>query len=451
MNPAIVLPKQRKQVEVATTVKRAIWLYFWLLIFEGALRKWVFPGLASPLLLVREPVAVYILWSAWSRNRFPRNPYIAITVAISVLGGITAVLLGHGNLTVALFGARISLLHFPLLFIIGSYFSRDDVLQVGRVLLWLTLPMAILIAFQFYSPQSAWVNRGIGGDGAGGGFAGAMGYFRPPATFSFISGTVQFFGLAAAYISYFWINPKTVNRLLLISATIGLLAAIPLSISRSLFYQILLSTAFIGVAVSRNPKFLGRFLVSGIALVMVFALLNQTNLFQTSTEAFTERFTNATEQEGGIKGTLVDRFLGGMLGAINDSGDLPFFGAGMGIGTNAGAQMLTGSRMSFLISEGEWGRLIGEMGLLMGLILILVRVALVVNLSISSYRSLRRGDMLPWMLLSFGLLMILQGQWAQPTSLGFATIAGGLLLASLSELRLTQHTSTSRHSHKIRV
>src|SRR5258708_39486843 len=37
---------------------RFIFLYFWLLIFEGSLRKWVLPGLAAPLLVIRDPPAV---------------------------------------------------------------------------------------------------------------------------------------------------------------------------------------------------------------------------------------------------------------------------------------------------------------------------------------------------------------------------------------------------------
>ena len=30
-------------------LKAAVWLYFILLIFEGALRKWVFPALSTPI------------------------------------------------------------------------------------------------------------------------------------------------------------------------------------------------------------------------------------------------------------------------------------------------------------------------------------------------------------------------------------------------------------------
>ena len=39
-------------------LKIGIWIYFYLLIFEGALRKWFLPSLATPLLVVRDPVAL---------------------------------------------------------------------------------------------------------------------------------------------------------------------------------------------------------------------------------------------------------------------------------------------------------------------------------------------------------------------------------------------------------
>ena len=68
--------------------------------------------------------------------------------------------------------------------------------------------MTLLIALQFYSPQSAWVNRGIGGDIKGGGFTGALGYFRPPGTFSFTTGVSQFFSFTAAFIIFFGLIPK---------------------------------------------------------------------------------------------------------------------------------------------------------------------------------------------------------------------------------------------------
>ena len=44
--------------DLVAPVKGAIWFYFWLLLGEGILRKWVLPGFSDVLLLVRDPVAV---------------------------------------------------------------------------------------------------------------------------------------------------------------------------------------------------------------------------------------------------------------------------------------------------------------------------------------------------------------------------------------------------------
>ncbi|HEY4284826.1 MAG TPA: hypothetical protein VGM62_17320, partial [Chthoniobacterales bacterium] len=41
-------------------IRYLIWLYFWLLLVEGALRKWLLPDLSNPLLVIRDPVALAI-------------------------------------------------------------------------------------------------------------------------------------------------------------------------------------------------------------------------------------------------------------------------------------------------------------------------------------------------------------------------------------------------------
>lgn len=413
-------------------IRKGIWLYFLLLLFEGALRKWVFPGLATPLLVVRDPIALWLVLMAWYRGLLPANVYMAGTVMIGFIGLFTATLLGHGNIQVAIYGMRILVFHFPLMFVIGRIFIRADVLQVGRVTLYIAIPMAILVAMQFYSPQSAWVNIGVGGDTEGAGFAGAMGYFRPPGTFSFTTGNVQFFGLVAPFVLYFWLNPKEINKLVLVGATAALLAAVPLSISRSLFFQVGVAVMFAVLAVSRNAKYARQMMLTGVIGIVALAVLSHTSFFQTATEAFFERFDTANEVEGGLDGVLIDRYFGGMMGALTQSGDLPFFGMGIGMGTNAGSMLMTGG-VEYLISEGEWGRLIGEMGPLLGIALIVLRLAFCAKISVAAYAKVRHGDLLPWMVLSFALLVIPQGQWAQPTALGFSTLLGGLVIASLRE------------------
>ncbi|MEI6946688.1 hypothetical protein V9K67_05755 [Paraflavisolibacter sp. H34] len=411
-------------------LKKGIWAYFLLLVFEGALRKWVLPGLATPLLIIRDPVAFWLLVMAWKRGLLPNDLTLAGMMLIGLLTTFTGFYLGHGNLFVVLYGARIFLLHFPLIFVIGNIFTASDAVKVGKVVLWLCIPMTSIILLQFYSPQSAWINRGIGGDMNGSGFSGAMGYFRPSGTFSFTSGVSSFFAFAAAYIFYFWFQTRSMNRLVLVVATFCLLVAIPISISRTLFFSVIVSLCFACGIMLKKPKYLGRVLFAGLVLVMLSFLLSKNSEFQHAIQVFGARFESANNQEGGLEGVLLDRYLGGMIDALRTSSAHYYFGFGSGMGTNVGAMLLSG-KQTFLISEGEWGRLIGELGPLMGMLVIFLRIRLSAKMAIGAYSKLQKGMLLPWMLLSFVLLQLPQGGWAQPTSLGFCVFISGLLLATL--------------------
>lgn len=416
------------------SLKQGIWLYFVLLIFEGALRKWILPGFSTPLLIIRDPIALWLVITAWHRGLLPQNFFLSGMVLVGIIGIFTALLAGHGNLSVALFGARPLLIHFPLIFVIGRVFNREDVLKIGRTLIWFVAPMTVLIALQFFSPQSAFVNRGVGGDLAGAGFGGALDYFRPPGTFSFTNGTTLFYQLTAIFILYHLVYPIRINRLILIAATIGLLAAIPLSISRGLFFQVVVSVVFLVFAMTRNPKFILRILGAVVAIAIVLTLLSNLSFFQTAIKVFMSRFTDANEVEGGLKGVIGGRYLGWMLNALSSSLDAPLLGNGLGIATNVAVALLTDPILYGKVMgtpDEEWGRTIYELGPVLGLALISIRVGLDITIGLACFRRLSSKDILPWMLLSFGSLTLLQAQWAQPTSLGFCTLIVGLMIASL--------------------
>lgn len=413
-------------------IKKAIWLYIFLLIFEGALRKWVLPGMSNVLLIVRDPVAIYLLLMAIKKGWFNSNMYVIAMTIISVLSFLTALIFGHGNMEVAIFGLRITLLHFPLLFVIGKAFDISDVLKVGKVFLWIALPMILLNAMQFYTPQSSWFNRGVGGDVEGAGFSGAMGFYRPPGTFSFTNGNVFFWSVVGVFLIYLWLNRKQVNKWLLYSASIALFGAISFAISRTLVFQLALTVAFAFFALARKPRYLTNAIIALVAFAVVFVIFSQLDIFSTGIEAFEARFESATEVEGGgsvSKGVFDRMILGGMVSALTGGVELPFFGYGLGMGTNAGAKILTGNT-TFLISEGEWGRLLGECGFLLGLGMIIIRVVLTISLMRKAYQAIQRANFLPWLLVSVAFINILQGQWAQPTSLGFAVLMGGLVIAA---------------------
>ena len=420
--------------------RRMIYLYIFFLLFEGALRKWIVPGLAAPLLLVRDPIMLLIIGSYWSAGRRFFNAYTLPLLVLGLLSFLLSLAFAHGNIYIALFGFRTLFLHFPLIFIMGNVLTRDDVERIGRYLVYALPLITLLNGLQFYSPQSAWVNRGVGGDAEGGGFSGAMGYFRASGTFSFTAGLTTFYGLAAAFVFYFLGAMERIGKLWLLVGVAAMLAAIPLSISRGYFFQFLLCGLFFVLASLRNAKSVRNLLVGIVVTPVLMLVLINVDAVQTAIEVLVTRFELAAKSEGGLEGTLGDRFLGGLLSAFTSDQGVPWYGAGLGLGTNVGAS-LYGKANEFLVAEEEWKRVAGEMGPFLGIPVILLRIALGVQMTLLSIQHLFRDNALPFMLLSFGLLQVLQASWSSPTTLGFSVLTGGLIVASFNDFSRPDYAS----------
>ena len=409
-----------------------LWAYFWLVIFEGALRKWFLPGLSNPLLIVRDPiclVAIVLGWKYLSRSQW--YGWVIILYAIALIAIPLALLGGHGDLPTAIFGARILFLHFPLIFLFALVFDRNDAWQFGRALLVVSIPMTVLIALQFSLPQSHILNIAPGGEGSAG-FGGALDKFRPPGTFSFINGLTDFYALAAAFLAA-WLTsgPKPNPRWIWISAA-GIIFALPLSISRTLLFNFALVSLMAAFSSLLAGKTIRNFVFACILLSGLALLLSQSTLFQDAKEAFVFRWDNATWSEGqeeGVSGVLSKRVLGGMWNGLKMAGEIPLSGMGIGLGTNVGAMRAVGAK-DFVVAEASWPTMIGELGPILGILLILTRIALsykaVVPATVEAYRK----NTLPLVLGAVSLPAMVMGQTSQPTSLGFLVLSFGLMLAA---------------------
>ncbi|MEI7729530.1 MAG: hypothetical protein WCO56_08150 [Verrucomicrobiota bacterium] len=331
------------------------------------------------------------------------------------------------TLPVMLYGLRCNFLHVPLIFLLPQIFDAEDVRRIGRWVLIGTVPMAILMVYQFRAPQDAWINRTVG---AGEGFqlASAMGKIRPPGTFSFITGVVSYFAMATAFLSYGMAGRSIYPRWLLIASTVGIALALSVSGSRSTVLEsaIVLATFALGMVRARQMAAgLSRLL---ILVVIALFILGYTQHFDEGKEVLGARFAEAsnTEKEGG---GLAQRFFNQFTGPIRILFDVPIFGQGVGVGTNVGAKLMTGE-MQFLVSEGEWGRLVGELGPLLGVAMIWFRLSLALWMGQLCYRMVSRGNILPLMLFSCSALNVVSGQWGQSTTLGFSVLGAALALTA---------------------
>lgn len=416
--------------------RKVIWIYLFLLIFEGALRKWFLPSLATPLLIIRDPIAIWLTIVGWQKG-WLNNVYVRAMMIVSTLSFFLTLVVGHHNLFVALFGWRIYFFHFPMIFVMGKVLSRTDLLKMGQFLLWLSIPMTVLIVIQFYSPPTAWVNLGVGGEGTAG-FGGAMGYMRPPGTFSFTSGYVAFQGIVGCLLFYYLVMNDTLpdayrfSTWVLVLLAICYLLTIPMSISRTHFFQTSVFLTFLGAAAVRKAKLKSRFLKFMAIALMSVIVLSFTGIADMGIEAFTARFEGANKVEGGMEGVVGNRYFGGLWRGLMGF-DIPVFGYGLGLGTNVGAHLMGGNMYSFGFNgEVEWGRIVGECGLIIGWVIIGVRLFLSLKLWRLAYRLLiKKYDLLPWMLSAGMMLTVPQGQWSIPTNLGFCIFLGGFTLAAI--------------------
>ena len=423
---------KEEEIPNYNSIKLGIWLYFLLWIFEGALRKWILPSLATPLLVVRDPIAIYIILRALYLNVKFVNPYVVVSAIFTLLSLAITLTFGHGNLFVGIYGARIMLLHFPLIFIIGAVFTKEDVLNMGRVLLILNILMTVIVYFQFNSPQTAFINIGVGGEGSAG-FSGAMGYSRPPGTFSFTSGLSIFYTAVSVFVFYFWLSKDSCPKILLYASTIALVIALPLTISRGAVVAVVIVGLFAIIASVTSVKMLSKVLLTGLVFYLaILVLQNYVTIFNLGTEVFMDRVDAAnrsTGAGGGLKESILLRAVDDFIGPFVDFFNNPMFVGNLGMGTNAGAQMLTGKTV-FLVSETEFGRLVGEQGIIFGGGIIIIRLLLALNIVIKSWKLPQEKKLLPFILCGAACPAIFQGQWAQPSVLGYAVIMVGLVIAS---------------------
>jgi len=417
-------------------LKWSIWAYLLLWIFEGALRKWVMPGAQEALLIVRDPLLIGIYLLALAAGTVPRNAFLGVLAGLILFSGIFSVLAGQSNILVTIYGLRTNYLHVPLIWVMAESLNRKDVEQLGTGILLLVLPMVAVMMLQFRAPMDAWINRGVGGDDVGQ-IYGAAGRIRPPGFFSFITGPMVFFPLAASFFLY---QATLVRRLwfpVLLAVGVALIIALPISISRGCM---LATVAVGGIYVAcmfwmgRISGTLIRFAVTGFLLMIALSFLP---IFNTARTVFMDRWnTAAAESEGHAWGSLTDRVLSGFTQPFETAASAPLFGYGIGVGSNVGARLLSG-KIGFLLAEDEWTKDLLELGPVLGTAFLLYRAAITAYLFFVALGALlRKRDPLPMAIWAAVAPAMLLYQWAPPTLLGFSVFGSGLLLAANNDAPL---------------
>lgn len=428
-------------------VRRLIWLYFWLLLIEGALRKWALPEFSNPLLLVRDPVAIAIYLFAIPARVFPRNGW---TLSLLVIGFLSLVATffklwmyfpPQVIVLVSGYGFRSNFFHLPLIFVFGKVLRPEDLKRIGWWTLAFVVPMAALMVLQFRASPDAFVNRTAGGEGEM--MMSALGKVRTAGTFSFVTGVVSFFALATGYLVWAVLRRNIYRSWLLAASGAALAIGIAVSGSRSVVGACAVVVASLVVVLILRPDIVGRFGQALIVISILAFVVSRTPIFKEGFNVLSTRFAEVAEAtDESIARGVIFRVFGDYEDAFFALGKAPLMGFGLGVGTNAGSKFLTG-RSGFLLMEGEWARVFLESGPILGIAYVAWRCALVVWIGLLCLRSVRRGNILPILLFSSSALPMISGQFGQPTILGFAVFTTGLALAARNEEKSSADEATS--------
>jgi hypothetical protein len=274
------------------------------------------------------------------------------------------------------------------------------------------------------------INRGVGND-EGGQIFGADGRIRPPGFFSFITGPQLFFPLAAAFFFYQVGSQRRLAWPILAACGLAILIALPVSISRT----VMLATVGVGIAFVMTLPFhrskIGSLPQIALIMGLVAAGVSFLPVFSEAREVFMMRWdTAAVSSNGDAWGGIYGRLFAGVTQPFVLATQVPFFGNGIGVGSNVGARLLMG-RVGFMLAEDEWSKVFLELGPVLGAAFIGLRVLIVVHLARKALQSLLNArDNLPTLLFAACAIAVVQNQWAPPTILGFAVVGAGLLVAA---------------------
>lgn len=179
--------------------RTGLYVFFALVVFDGAIRKWLLPG-AEQLVYIAKDVLLVVLMARYLMQRGLQYPpgvgHTALVGWLGTYGVISALQAFNPSLPSLLLGAvglKSHILYAALLFLVPAAFRDAD--DLARVFRYLLIPIALVLAFgvlQFYLPIDHPLNRYVRGTTWDIATFGFLHRVRVTATFSYVSGMTVF-------------------------------------------------------------------------------------------------------------------------------------------------------------------------------------------------------------------------------------------------------------------
>jgi hypothetical protein len=346
-----------------------------LLVVEGALRKWVFPGSQQLVYFAKDILllgcyAGYLLDQRARRFRVPLPPVIAVLLAAAAAWGALEIFNPNlPNILVGVLGFKAYFLYVPLLFVLPACYADDRSVSIFlRRYALLAIPVGLLAVMQFARPSSSAFNayaRG-GGDDPYVSTFGSSEFVRVTGTFSYITGFTTYL-LASAILLLVLLGASgwrfPTNRKLYVALLFTMLGML-MSGSRGPVFTLALVFPFYWYLAVMRERDAGLTLSRAGLAVAVLAAIVATSGSQ-AVGAFLGRAAGSTDLASRVTSPLRSPYL-----LMPDAG---VFGFGIGAthqtATAVAPSIIPYSWLKGLITEVETGRVMVELGVV-GFVLI---------------------------------------------------------------------------------
>ncbi len=353
--------------------RRAVYAAMVIALFEGAIRKWVFPQGSELVYFFKD---IFLFGAYLKFFMFPdpeirgwrvRAPSMLITIVC-----ITLVLFGSlnpniGSVSLAVYGLKIYLWYIPLGFMVPLLFRNEAEMttMLYRYSLF-AIPICLLGAAQFVAGPGSWLNVYAATDYAdmhhvatfG---AGMEATARISGTFSYISGHavfVQFFFILSLGLLT-GINDN--RRWVLLLGNLPLLVANGLmSGSRGAVYSMLIVGAIVGATSTVSKVGKGRSTLPYLLLGVVLIMIGVNVFFSNALKAFETRRTYAED-------TTFGRMMYPVNSVVNAAKEVDFMGFGIGMSHPAifgmrNALKIDPPKKRCPVYDAETGQVLAELG-----------------------------------------------------------------------------------------
>lgn len=297
--------------------RRAVNIAFFLIVIEGALRKWVLPQASELIYFLKDFVLLgaYVKYYVVGGGRKFAIKNHFINVMIFLAAGwclLQALNPSLGSPIVGLFGLKTYLFYIPLIWMMPALFpTEEELYKFLKSHLLLLIPVGILGVVQFFSPASSPINSYVQSEVANvevATFIGSdlkAGGVRITGSFSYINNYAAYllacFSLLLPFLSFKqsrWWHWATIAELLLLTVNSFMTG------SRStVFTAVIILAGYLGIRGLTNPSGVFRlvkpFLIPSI-VVSTAALI----WFRQAVDAFAARTTSNNDISNRVFGTL---------------------------------------------------------------------------------------------------------------------------------------------------